>query len=159
MRMGAEALWIWGPFSVQSEYMAAWVNRRYDSADGLYAGPDLFFSSAYVQFSYFFTGEHRKFKKGTAVLDRVSPKKNFWDGKNSLGAMELALRYSYIDLTDEGNDGGRLNNYTVGFNWYLNPNMRIMLNYVFSDLDRSNPGGGTTSSADNTFQMRFQVNW
>ena len=51
------------------------------------------------------------------------------------GAWELALRYSYLNLNDELADGGILSDITAGTNWYVNPNTRVMLNYVHADLD------------------------
>ena len=81
----------------------------------------------------------------------VKPKKNFKWGE-SLGAIELAARYSALDLADEDISGGRLQDTTVGVNWYLNPNMRIMLNYVHSEADAR----GEDGSAD-LVGMRFNI--
>ena len=63
--------------------------------------------------------------------------------------MELAVRYSGLDLSDAGILGGEVNGLTVGLNWYLNPNARTMLNFVNQDLDGT---GGF-----DTVQLRFQV--
>ncbi|NIM98410.1 MAG: porin, partial [candidate division Zixibacteria bacterium] len=55
------------------------------------------------------------------------------------------------DLTDGSISGGELDDFTLGVNWYLYPNARIMGNYIFADLDDV----GET----NIFQVRFQVDW
>ena len=81
----------------------------------------------------------------------VKPKKIFKWGE-SLGAIELAARYSALDLADEAISGGRLQDTTMGVNWYLNPNMRIMLNYVHSEADVK----GEDGSAD-LVGLRFNI--
>ena len=63
----------------------------------------------------------------------------------------MATRYSEIDLDDAGVTGGELKDVTVGLNWYLNPNMRIMWDYIRADLD----GVGDS----NLFMMRMQVDF
>jgi phosphate-selective porin OprO/OprP len=102
--------------------------------------------------SYFLTGEHRSYSKNKGAFDRVKPKQNFGlDKEKGWGAWEIAGRYSYLDLSDGGISGGELDDFTLGVNWYLYPNVRIMGNYIFADLDDV----GETS----IFQMRFQVDW
>ena len=140
---GLEAALVYGPASVQAEYIQSSVARS--------AGPDLGFSGYYVQGSYFLTGEHRVYNTGTGVFDTVSPKNNF-DGKGGLGAWELAARYSHLDLSDKDVQGGALSDITAGLNWYLNPNMKIMLNYVSTVLDK-----GTTDGDAHSLMARFQV--
>jgi phosphate-selective porin OprO/OprP len=140
-RFGIEAALVYGPFSLQGEYMGANV----DTPDG----SDPSFSGYYAYASYFLTGEHRAYKNSTGTFDRVKPKTNF--GKGGTGAWEVALRYSELDLNDDPITGGELEDITFGLNWYLNPNVRAMLNYVLADLD-------TVGNAD-IVQLRFQIDF
>jgi len=78
----------------------------------------------------------------------VKPLRNFKKGDGP-GAWELAARLSYLNLNDDGVDGGRLRDLTLGLNWYLNPNVRMMWNYVLAD-----PSDGGDVSA---FMWRFQI--
>lgn len=137
-----EAALVFGPFSLQGEYFHAFVDAP-DAGD-----PE--FNGYYVMGSYFLTGEHRRYEAKSGVFSRVKPRHNF-DGKGGLGAWEVGLRYSHLDLDDAGIRGGELDDLTVGLNWYLNPNTRVMLNYVFADLDDV----GDT----NIFQTRFQIDF
>lgn len=137
--MGAEAALVAGPFSLQGEYMNAMTN----TADGT----DPTFSGFYAMASYFLTGENRAYKGG--LFSRVKPKRNF--GSGGPGAWEIAARYSHLDLSDEEVEGGKLDNITVGVNWYLNSNTRFMFNYVHADLDEV--------GQSDTFQMRAQVDF
>ena len=129
-----------GPFSFQAEYMLAEVESS--------NGPDPDFDGFYLMASYFLTGEHRPYSLSNASFSRVKPKRNFARGAGP-GAWELAVRYSNLDLDDNGVNGGQLDNITIGINWYLNPFARIMFNYIRSELDNV----GDT----NIFQTRFQV--
>ena len=141
--VGAEAAAVFGPFSVQGEYMRTFVNS--DIAD------DPEFSGYYVFASWFLTGEHRTYKLGEGKFDRVKVKNNFLSGNRGFGAWEVAARYSHLDLDDADANGGELDDVTAGLNWYLNPNTRMMFNYVHADLDN-------VSDTD-AFMMRTQIDF
>ncbi len=146
-QIGGEIAFVYGPFSIQSEY----INATAQTSDGSMLQNDKYnFSAFYGYASFFITGEHRNHKASKAAFGRVKPKKNF--GKDGgAGAFEVALRYSDIDLDDTDVKGGELANISLGLNWYLNPATRFMFNYVFAELkDAGNI---------NIFQMRFQVNF
>jgi phosphate-selective porin OprO/OprP len=69
--------------------------------------------------------------------------------------MEIALRYSTLDLNDGAVvQGGELDDITLGFNWYFNPNMRLMFNYVHGSFER-----GLTDEEIDAFLVRWQVDW
>jgi len=143
---GAEAAFVFGPLSVQGEYFHTWVN----------GGSDPQFDGFYAFVSYFLTGEHRPYKKTSGAFDRVKPNHNFGLGEHGgLGAWEALLRYSAVDLNDSGITGGRLNDVTAGLTWYLNPNWKIMFNYVFAQLDRGVADGDTS----NIFETRVHVDF
>ena len=133
---------VYGPFSFQAEYAHAFVQS--DQVED----PD--FWGLYAQASWFLTGESRPYKTSEGVFDRVVPERNF-DLKGGLGAWEVALRYSHLDLDDADVDGGILNDGTLGLSWYMNPNVRTSINYVAANLD----GVGWT----NQFVTRFQIDF
>jgi phosphate-selective porin OprO/OprP len=136
-----EAAAVFGPLSVQGEYMLADVDS---SATG-----DPTFDGWYAYATWFLTGEHRVYDAAEGAFDRVKPHRNFLQG--GPGAFELGVRYSTIDLDDGEARGGELDDITAGLNWYLNPNTRVMLNYVRADVD----GVGEA----NAFQTRFQIDF
>ncbi|MEJ2649658.1 MAG: porin [Sedimentisphaerales bacterium] len=140
--LGLEAAWVDGPLSLQGEYVRADTER--------FTGSDLGFDSYYIQASYFLTGEHRKYDTEEAAFGRVKPKRNFKYGV-APGAWEAAARISEIDLNDNNITGGKLNDITAGLNWYLNPNTRIMWNYI--NADRQDAGRA------NILMMRFQFDF
>ncbi len=85
----------------------------------------------YAQVGYFLTGEKRPFKK--TVFSRVKPKDNVGDG--GIGAWEVAVRISQVDVADGQSTGTGLLDFTAAVNWYLNPNTRLMTNYILADVD------------------------
>jgi phosphate-selective porin OprO/OprP len=141
-RMGLEAAWVQGPFSLQGEYMQTW-------ADGNGANPS--FDGYYVLASYFLTGEHRPYKTARGAFDRVKVNRPFLFGARGPGAWELAARYSSLDLSDDDVRGGYLSDVTGGVNWHLDDNVRVTANYVFAHLH--NVGDA------NIFETRFQVDF
>ncbi len=135
-----------GAISWQAEYIKQNVNR-YDGK------PDASFSGYYAYVSYFLTGEKREWKKSEAEFGAVTP-------NSKKGAIELALRYSHLDLTDESADifGGEEDNFTIGINYYFNANVRFMMNYIFVNNDEYADGDGDFIGNDD-FQIlafRFQ---
>jgi phosphate-selective porin OprO/OprP len=119
--LGAEAAAVRGPFTLAGEYGRLWLDRP-----GL---PNEAFDGFYVYGSWFITGETRPFKNGN--FDRVKPFKTF--GQDGLGALELALRYDYLDLSNTpvlARTGNKTHSWTLGLNWYLNPYAKLMFNWV-----------------------------
>ncbi len=149
--IGGELAAVWGPFSAQGEYIYTNVDRD-DASD-----PD--FDGFYVFGSYFLTGESRNYDPEDGTFGRVKPF-NPVDGGGGLGAWELTLRYSYIDLNDGAIKGGRENNYTAGLNWYATSHIRFMFNYIRVNAKREGIAGpGTKYDNANIYQARAQVDF
>ncbi len=146
-RLGLEAAGVWGPFSLQGEYLRAAVARRGDASD-------LDFDGWYVQGSWFLSGESRHYKFEKGAFGRVHP-------LSTWGAWELAARYSTVDLGDGPIIGGRERNLTLGVNWYLNPRVRLMANYIRVENDDDARDNGTLTSGEDTdiLQMRVQADF
>ncbi len=143
-----ELAWVAGPLSFQSEYFRTFIHSG-ETGNPVFWG-------WYAQGSYFLTGEHRPYDRQYGVFDRIRPKKNFAPGKGQWGALEMAARYSVLDLSDRGVQGGKGRNFTVGLNWYLYATMRVMLNYIHSVTeDRVNPP--IDRGRLNIYQMRVQL--
>ncbi len=141
--IGLEAAGVYGPFSCQSEYIGTTV-QRFDGKQ------DVNFSGSYVFGSWFITGESRSYDFRTAEFERLIPRSHH-------GALEVALRYSTLDLNDGDVTGGRAHQYTAGLNWYFNPNVRLLINYSIVDMDENANGDGTLAGNDD-FQM-FQFSY
>ncbi|HED18155.1 MAG TPA: porin [Gammaproteobacteria bacterium] len=149
---GLEAATVFGPFSLQGEYMQASVDVSGQGSD-----PD--FSGWYVYGSYFLTGEHRPYKASSGTFGRVKPASIV--GQGGIGAWEIAARYSSIDLDDSNYTGGEQDNITLGLNWYATPNVRFMANYVRASTDPTSQTefAGAGDEDVNIFQVRSQIDF
>ncbi len=146
--LNPEAALVYGPFSVQGEYFSLKTDAPAEN--------DPKFEGWYAYASWFITGESRKYDQKGGTFGRVKPKNNFHIGQPGWGAFEVALRYSELDLTDKLIEGGEEQDITVGLNWYINPSIRFMLNYIKADLENR----ATVPNDDiNIFQARFQVDF
>ncbi|MBF0162769.1 MAG: hypothetical protein HQL88_10840 [Magnetococcales bacterium] len=144
---GLESAAVWGPFSVEGEYVVTQLARDLRQ-------PDLRFGGYYGSVSWFPTGESRNYEVKSGGFDRVKPLENFNLKTGGTGAWELAARYSHLDLADKNVDGGEESNVTFGINWYLNPHLRMMANYVLADAFR-----GGRHDEPNLLESRVQVDF
>jgi phosphate-selective porin OprO and OprP len=131
--LGTELLWVEGPLSLQSEAMVNFVDQTGSN-------PNASLPGVYAQVGYFLTGEHRPYDRKAGAIDRVIPFHNMkFCGDNGqgcgYGAWEVAARFSYLDLNDENIRGGTLTDYTVGVNWFLNPYLKCVFNWVHAIPD------------------------
>ena len=134
--LAGEAALVYGPWLLQGEYMASHIE---DAVAGPISGETLFVQGYYVEALYFLTGEHREYDRKAANFGRVVPHENAyfvrglgWCGG---GAWQVGARYSMLDLRDSGFDGGLVQDVTLGLNWFLNPNMKVQWNYVYTQRD------------------------
>jgi phosphate-selective porin OprO/OprP len=141
--VGVEAALIAGPVSVQGEAMLSAVD------DDVTGDPEFF--AYYGYGSFFVTGESRGYKTSSGTFDRVEPRVNFREDGTGSGAVEIAARVAVLDLNAAPVFGGEMTDVTLGVNWYLNPNTRVMVNYIRSDVD--------TVGAANIVQTRFQIDF
>lgn len=131
LKLGLEAAWMSGPFSIEGEYMRTDVSRG--------AGqPDADFSAFHVQGSYVLGGQ-RSYRGGR--FRGVTP-----------GAWELGLRYSWLDLNDGVIAGGEQSNVTFAVNYYATRNIRFMGNIIRVDQD-------DTGDKPWAFALRGQVSF
>jgi len=145
---GLEIAYISGPLSLQGEYIltAVSLDPEIEMHSTQYE-----LNGYYGKVSYFLTGESRLYKSSYEGFNRVKPKNNY--GENGWGAFEIAARVSQIDLSSVEN--GTLDDITLGLNWYLNPNTRVMINYVMGEM--TNYQGDITK--ENAVMMRVQLDF
>ncbi len=137
----AEAAAAWGSLWGSAEYFRADVSRKGMSDPSFHAWA--------VQAGYFLTGETKPYNAKKAVFDRLVPKHDF--GKAGSGAWEVAARLDGIDLNDAGVHGDSARILSIGLSWYLNPNTRVMLDWVRAHLRDV----GTLDGIEARFQVDF----
>jgi len=146
LRAGLEAALISGAFSLESEYHYVDINRRGAAL------PDPAFSGFYVQGGWFITGESSPYNPRRGVFGK--PVLNGVVGKGGTGALQLAMRYSSLDLNDADINGGDAQTLTFGLKWYTTPNIHLSANYV-KTLEVN--GGPADESGPDAVQLRAEV--
>jgi len=93
------------------------------------------FKGHFVQASYLLFGGNQHY--------------DYWGGKFSQvdrgrkwGDVEVALRYDYLNLNSKDVYGGSAEAYTVGLNYYVNNNVKLVLDYQYNNNDRYANGKG-----------------
>lgn len=133
---GLEALWSHGAYSVLAEY------TRSDAST--HDGSNPAFDGYYVTGSWVLTGEHRPYDRKVGYARRILPEGRW-------GAVELIARYGHVDLSDRHVDGGVMEGWWAGVNWWATRRMKMSVGYGDIDLDRSGLQGNTK-----TLLWRFQ---
>jgi phosphate-selective porin OprO and OprP len=140
--LGAEAAASYENAFVQAEYYHYIVDTTNAFNDS--NGPVVGFNGGYVQGSYTFGGR-RYYKPTTGAYSGVIPDRPFVLGTDGWGALELAGRFSIVDLNSfapgyVGFGASSATNHSyilggeqvaagAGLNWYPNGNMKFMLDY------------------------------
>ena len=133
-----EASWRAGPMWLASEYFA--VRNDAPTLDS----PD--FDGYYLSASWALTGEMRAYDYRRGLFRQLPVARTAYQG--GWGAVEAAVRFSSVDMSDGGIDGGESDVASVGLNWWLTPFFQVGVNYryIWNTWD----GVDGTSSAINT---------
>jgi phosphate-selective porin OprO/OprP len=133
IRLGVDALWTPGPFSVSAEY-----NRLTDQRNGQGVGdvdlPDVIAQGWYIAGTWALTGERK--------AGGIEPRHPIFQGGS--GAIEVVARFDELRFSSDGTGGeppfrnpraanilpNRDRVITLGGNWYLNRYGRILFNAV-----------------------------
>jgi len=101
----------------------------------LAGGGSLDYWGCYGQVSWFLTAGHLTYNRTFGCLGRVMPSREvFCPARRGYGDLELAARWSILDLDAGPSPGGRAWNALLGLNWYARDNLRVTCNYVFSHV-------------------------
>lgn len=145
--LGLELAGVYGPVWLQSEYIHSAVDTTF--------GGDVDFDGYYAQLGWFITGESRPYRNDRGLFVRVIPKRNFgFKTASGWGAWEVAARYSAVDLQDGPVHGGEHASFSLGLNWYLNPNARITWNYTHNEVEHD-LYDGSFDELQTRFQFEF----
>jgi phosphate-selective porin OprO/OprP len=161
---GVEAAATYGSFIAQGEYYWFNVDRTANTGLPPLGASSLKFDGGYAQVGYVLTGESRAYNAANASYGGIKPANPFSLAGGGWGAWEIAGRVSTINLNDQlataaGIAGGRQTIYTAALNWYVNNNVRFMLDYLHGDISKqaSATSSVNTGSTFNAVAMRTQV--
>jgi len=143
-KLGLEAALDLGSLSFQGEYIRTDLTRKKSAP-----GSDLDFDGYYVQASYLTGGAKRSYKNGEYGRIKAS---NVW---------EFAVRYSGLDLQADASQiigrGGEQTVLALGVNYYYNPYLRFMVNYL--DMEATGYNDGTADTSPSALQFRVAMDF
>jgi phosphate-selective porin OprO/OprP len=145
-RFGGELMGIYGPFYLQSEVQGMQVKRWYGKPNvNLYGG--------YIMAAYVLTGETRYYFADEGEVGPIEKPKCNW------GALEIAARYSVLDLNDPEAAifGGQSNQLMLGLNYYPNSSIKFQINYSTVNLDQFATSKGKFVGDDDFSFMQFRI--
>lgn len=159
--------WNYGPASLRAEYF-----RQRAQLEGPATVRDGFVITGwYIQASYLLTGEEKPLE------NRVKPKNNFDPLAGGWGAWELAARVAVVDAHDAVHAGiaapksGALNpptgsnhktvEYTLGVNWWMTPNVRLMIDWEHLSFDQQRQLGrfNALKKGEDEVYIRWQIDF
>jgi phosphate-selective porin OprO and OprP len=117
-RFGVEAAAVHGRFHLASE--VHWLKAERDALH------DPIFFGAYAELGVFLTKDSRPLRGG--LFGAIKPRKPV--GEGGLGAVQINLRYDYLDLNSGAIIGGRQNGYLASLIWTPAENFRLMGQYT-----------------------------
>jgi phosphate-selective porin OprO and OprP len=144
--INAEFAAVQGPWTFQAEWLTSFTSNAQRLTAAGEIGPrveSLVYHGGYVQLLCFLTGENDSYNFARMAFDRVTPFENFFwvPGEDCCvlgrGAWQVGARYNFLDLNDQGINGGQLHNLTAGLNWFFNPNTKWQFNYIATYRDVS----------------------
>jgi len=127
MTYNLEAYWRNGPYMLGFEYVGTDVDAPLSD--------DPFLSGYYLTGTWALTGEMRGYRKRSGTFNPLPVARPVTQG--GWGAVELAFRYSNTDLTDGTLDGGEMDIWSLGVNWWFTRSASLGVNYRDISLDRS----------------------
>jgi phosphate-selective porin OprO/OprP len=122
--IGLELAGVMGPFYAQAEYIQATYSDAFDPGTG---PEDADVAAYYLMASFMLTGERKPYSGGVFKSPKPAGER---------GALELKARYDSAENKDQpttATNDRELSVLTVGANWYLNPNLRFMLEYSMGE--------------------------
>lgn len=160
--IGLESIVNIGPLQLVGEYQHNFMQR-----DGF---ADVQFHGGYVYLSYFLTGEYIPYSRTSGTIGRVRPHENFFlvdrgSGRtqHGWGAFNVAVRYSYLDLSDgPGAEpfavlGGVGESVTLALNWHWTPYSKVQFNLSHGEIKNHRPVGGFTGGDYLIAGTRFAI--
>lgn len=154
LRFTPQIYWSIASFDMLAEYVATTQHIAMSTT----ADDDITNTAWQVAVGYVITGEKASFKgvtPGTSV------------GGDGWGAWQLVARYGVLEIDDKAFDNGYASrtasassatNVGVGVNWYLNRNIKLMLNYdqvIFEDGAAGNDDRETEQVIQSRIQFSF----
>jgi phosphate-selective porin OprO and OprP len=148
-----------GRFSMSAEYQYVRGTDVFGQfSGGVFSDPrgDVTYQSVYAECGFFLTPDYRRYNKKEGVWGRQLATPDPCGGHTSSPwlfdhtPLQLICRYTYLDLASgspvltpsSGAQAGWENDLTTGLDWYINPQVHFIVNYVYTHLAYVNNTSG-----------------
>ena len=142
-----------GRLQFTGEYLNLWLNRRPSFGDSLY------FHGGYLQLSCFLTDHFQPWNRKLGIIDRIAVLHGPSGVSDWRRAWQLAMRWSFADLSDDDILGGVGESIAMGLNWYWSPRARMQFNAIYGDISDHEPDDGFTEGTYTTLGTRMSVDF
>ncbi len=118
--------------------------------------PNVTFGGGYAEVGYYLTDDTRPYDNG--IFSTAKPKTPF--GKGGIGAVQMNLRYDYLDLNDQDIRGGTQDAYIVALVWTPIQYLRFNLNYARVEYGGATPlPDGRVNYGIDVIGSRFELDF
>jgi phosphate-selective porin OprO/OprP len=169
LTLALEGAWSHRNLSLQAEAADIKVRRIATATSAANGGPDFDIRTAYAFVSWFPTGEMRPYNPNGS-FGRIKIRRPLDQG--GWGALELAARWDYADLSDMAANAaaplasqaglataGTYEGVTLGANWYPYGYVRLMANLTHGEIDNRRIGAAEADAKITVGQVRVQLDW
>lgn len=150
--MGTDLSASYDRFRMIVQYQALRFLDRHPLNTGEELGEKL--SGHLIEFGFMLTRDRRRFDQKLGLFEDVRPGLPF--GEGGLGALELVVRHSGLDLNDGDIKGGVGDTLGLGLNWYPADRMGVI---VEASRGRARQLDGLDDESISIFQGRVQVSF
>jgi len=154
-RQAIEYAIAYGPYKAQGEFFEI----SYSDMTGTNAGTNAV-KMNYNELLWNITGESHNYSNSAGTFGWIKPNTKF-SSNGGLGAWQVGVRLSDFDGSDFTTASGKTakaTSMTYGLNWYMNDNVRVMLNYVETKYDSSVlVATGTSLDKIKAIMLRSQI--
>jgi phosphate-selective porin OprO/OprP len=157
LRLGPQAHYYWGPFGSMFEWTKS--DTQLVRAAGGALESDV--RAWQIAASWVLTGESASFRG-------VTPRNPFRPSEGTWGAFEVAARFHRWEIDDDVFAGAfasptisaaQADAWTLGLSWYLNPFVKLVLNYERTKFDGGGSVLGTDRPDEDVLLTRFQLSY
>jgi phosphate-selective porin OprO/OprP len=155
LRVGPQATYYWGPFGSMCE----WTKSDTHLLSSTLGRIESDVRAWQVAASWMLTGEAASFR-GITPRNSLRPSEGTW------GAFEVAARFHRLELDDDVFTAGfasptvsasQADAWMLGVSWYLNPFVKLLLNYERTEFEGGGAVLGTDRPDEDAILTRFQL--
>jgi len=154
-RQAIEYAIAYGPYKAQGEFFEI----SYSDMTGTNAGTNAV-KMNYNELLWNITGESHNYSNSAGTFGWIKPNTKF-SSNGGLGAWQVGVRLSDFDGSDFTQASGKTTkatSMTYGLNWFVNDNVRVMLNFVETKYDSSVlVATGTSLDKIRAIMLRSQI--